>query len=67
VLGGLLATALVCFLLSNVLLEGPDPEGWWNFIPGILFYVSLWLILALTIGWAVRAVLIGATARLRRN
>jgi hypothetical protein len=51
---GLLFTALISFALSNLLLDGPDPDGWWNFVPGMTFYASIWLILILVVAWTIR-------------
>jgi hypothetical protein len=62
---GLLLTALVSFVLSNLLLDGPDPEGWWNFVPGMTFYASIWLILILVVAWTVRELVSFPMARWR--
>jgi hypothetical protein len=51
---GLLLTALISFVLSSVLLDGPDPDGWWYFVPGMTFYASVWLILILGVAWTIR-------------
>ena len=64
---GLLLTALVTFFLSNALLDGPDPDGWWNFVPGLVFYASIWLALGLVIVWTVREVLIRPLKREPRD
>jgi hypothetical protein len=62
---GLPLTALISFVLSNVLLDGPDPGGWWNFIPGMTFYASVWLILILGVAWTIRELASVPVARWR--
>jgi hypothetical protein len=65
VFAGLLLTAAVSFVLSNLLLEGPDPEGWWNFVPAMLFYGSMGVAMVLGVVWAVLHLLAYPLARLR--
>jgi hypothetical protein len=65
VFAGLLLTAVVSFAVSNVLLDGPDPEGWWNFVPGMIFYASIWLIVVLALVLALREVVANPIARWR--
>ena len=50
---GLLGLAVVSFAASNALLSGPDPEGWWNYLPGIVFYGTILFALVLPVGVAV--------------
>jgi len=38
-------TAVVSFGLSNVLLEGEDPAGWWNIIPAFVFYATVFVLI----------------------
>jgi hypothetical protein len=64
---GLLVTALISFILSNLLLDGPDPDGWWNFIPGMTFYGSVWLLLVLGVAWTVRELVSIPMARSRAS
>jgi hypothetical protein len=64
---GLLFTAVVSFAVSNALLDGPDPEGWWNFVPGIIFYASVWFLIVLAVVLALREVVANPIARWRAS
>jgi len=44
----------ITFMASNALLSGPDPEGWWNYLPGIVFYGTLLFALLLPVVLAVQ-------------
>jgi hypothetical protein len=48
------ALAVVTFIASNALLGGPDPEGWWNYVPGVVFYGTLPFALLLPVVVAVQ-------------
>ena len=50
----LLVVAAGSFVLSNALLEGPDPEGWWNFLPAIIFYGAVFVAFVLPVALAIR-------------
>ncbi len=67
VFAGLLLTAVVSFAASNALLRGPDPEGWWNFVPGMIFYASLWFIVVLALVLALREIVANPIARWRES
>jgi hypothetical protein len=60
-------TAVVSLFVSRELLMGPDPEGWWNFVPGILFYLCTWVALGLTVVWAVDVALVRPFRRCRAS
>ncbi len=49
--------------MSSVLLDGPDPTGWWNFLPALVWYATLPVLAAL----AVAAVGLVFARLLRRN
>ena len=65
VFADLILIAAVSFAASNVILDGPDPKGWWNFVPGIIFYASVWLIFVLALVLALREVVANPIARWR--
>lgn len=51
----LIATAglnIAAFFLSRALLDGADPEGWWNFLPALVWYFTLPLFAALAVSAA---------------
>jgi hypothetical protein len=64
---GLLLIAMISFVISNVLLDGPDPDGWWNFVPGMTFYASVWLMLIFGIIWTARELATVPMARWRAS
>ncbi len=39
--------AALSLLLSNLLLSGEDPTGWWNFVPAYVFYATTFVLLPL--------------------
>lgn len=65
VIAGLLLVGVIALALSKAILDGPDPEGWWNFIPGMVFYATVWLIPILGLAWLVRELASFPVARRR--
>jgi hypothetical protein len=64
VFAGLILVAVASYFLSNALLDGPDPRGWWNYVPALTFYISVFLIPALALSLAITYVIVLPLGRL---
>jgi hypothetical protein len=65
---GRIATALAALMvlsfgLSNLLLSGEDPTGWWNFVPAYVFYATTFVLLPVV---GVVALVVLAASGVRR-
>jgi hypothetical protein len=47
------AINVTAFFFSRALLAGPDPEASWKFVPGLVWYVTLPVIVALAVALLV--------------